>query len=73
MRYSEWPYFFLTMLIFIFFLSMISSCDSGKEVVDEVTGNRSVKQFQKTEKNIQEIADQQAERYKNIPDEGDDK
>jgi len=68
MRYSEWTSFFLAMLILLFGLSMICSCDSGKKTVDEVTGNRAVKQFQKTEKDIQKIADQQAERYKSIPD-----
>ena len=68
MKYSEWPCFFLAMLILLFGLSMISSCDSGKKAVDEVTGNRAVKQFQKMEKDIQKIADQQAERYKSIPD-----
>ena len=71
MRYSEWPRFFLTMLILLSGLSMISSCDSAEKTVDEVTGNRVVKQFKKTEKDIQKIADQQSERYKNISGDGD--
>jgi len=41
---------------------MISGCDNGKEVVDEVTGNRAVKQYHKSIKDTEKIADQQAER-----------
>jgi len=68
MKYSKWPRLFITMLILLFGLTMISSCDSGKKAVDEVTGNRAVKQFKKSEKALENIADQQAERYKGIPD-----
>jgi len=40
-------------------------------MVDEVTGNRAVKQYHKSKKDIEKITEQQAERYKSIPDNGD--
>ena len=52
-------------------LSMIWGCDSGEKAVDEITGNRAVKQYHKSKKDIEKIADRQAQRYKDIPD--DDK
>lgn len=47
---------------------MIGGCDSGKEAIDEATGHRAVKQYHKSKKKIDEIAEQQAERYESIPD-----
>jgi hypothetical protein len=52
-------------------LGMIGGCDSGEKVIDEVTGNRAVKQYHKSKKDIEKIAEQQAERYKGIPDDDD--
>ena len=49
-------------------LGMIGGCDSGEKVVDEVTGHRAVKQYQKSKKDLEKIEEQQAERYKAIPD-----
>jgi len=49
-------------------LGMIWGCDSGEKAVDEITGNRAVKQYHKSKKDIEKIADRQAERYKSIPD-----
>jgi len=40
-------------------------------MVDEVTGNRAVKQYHKSKKDIEKITEQQAERYKSIPDDDD--
>ena len=71
MKHWEWHRFFMALLVMLLGLTMISGCDSGKEVVDEVTGNRAVKQYHKSKKDTEKIADQQAERYRNIPD--DDK
>jgi hypothetical protein len=48
---------------------MIGACDSGKEVVDEVTGNRAVKQYHRTKKEADRIAEQQQQRYDQIEDE----
>ncbi len=61
----------MALLLAFVALSMIWGCDSGEKAIDEITGNRAVKQYHKSKKDIEKIADQQAERYKNIPD--DDK
>jgi hypothetical protein len=61
----------MALLIALAGLSMIGRCDSGEKAVDEVTGNRAVKQYHKSKKDIEKIADQQAERYKSIPDDDD--
>jgi hypothetical protein len=49
-------------------VGMIGACDSGDRVVDEVTGNRAVKQYHKTKKDIDRIADQQSQRYDRLAD-----
>jgi len=61
---------FMALLIALFSLCMLGGCDSGEKVVDEVTGNRAVKQYHQSKKNIEKIADKQAEKYGKIP--GDD-
>ena len=71
MKDWEWQSFFMALLIMLVYLTIISGCDSGKEVVDGVTGNRAVKQYHKSKKDAEKIAGQQAERYRSIPD--DDK
>ena len=55
-------------LLFLIGTFMFSACDSGEKVIDKATGNQDVKQFQKMKKDIGKIADQQAERYNQIPD-----
>lgn len=50
-------------------LSMSWGCDSGEKAIDEITGNRAVKQYHKSKKDIDKIADRQAERYESIPHE----
>ena len=71
MEHFNWRCFFMALLIALAGLGMIGGCDSGEKVIDEVTGNRAVKQYHKSKKDIEKIADQQAERYKSITD--DDK
>ncbi len=71
MEHFNWRCFFMALLIVLAGLGMIAGCDSGEKVVDEVTGNRAVKQYHKSKKDIEKIADQQAERYKSIPDDDD--
>ena len=61
----------MALILALVTLSMIWGCDSGEKAVDEITGNRAVKQYHKSKKDIEKIADRQAERYKRIPD--DDK
>jgi hypothetical protein len=48
---------------------ILSSCDSGEKVIDKATGNQDIKQYKEIKKDIGKIADQQSERYKQIPDE----
>jgi hypothetical protein len=50
-------------------LVMLSGCDSGEKALDEVTGNRAVKQYHKSKKDLEKVTDQQSERLKSIPDE----
>ena len=69
MKPLKWVRFFLLPLVMLVGFSMISACDSAKDVVDEATGNRAVKQYHRTKKKLDKIAEQQAERYGNIPDE----
>ena len=59
---------FMVMLFFLTGILMFSGCDSGEKVIDKATGNQDVKQYQKMKKDIGKIADQQAEKYKNIMD-----
>ncbi|MBW1997252.1 MAG: hypothetical protein JRJ29_04720, partial [Deltaproteobacteria bacterium] len=47
-------------------LIILGGCDSGEKVVDEVTGNRAVKQYHRSKEKIEKIADQQARRYESI-------
>lgn len=58
----------MVLLVTVAGLGMIGGCDSGEKVVDEVTGHRAVKQYQKSKKDLEKIEEQQAERYKAIPD-----
>ena len=71
MEQLNWRCFFMALLIALAGLGMIGGCDSGEKALDEVTGNRAVKQYHESKKDIEKIADQQAERYKNIPDDDD--
>jgi hypothetical protein len=50
-------------------LIILSGCDSGKKARDEVTGNRAVKQYDKSKKDIEKITAQQAEKHKGILEE----
>ena len=71
MKQRNWHRLFVALIIGLATLGMIGGCDSGEKAVDEITGNRAVKQYHKSKKDIEKIADQQADRYKSIPD--DDK
>ena len=71
MEHFNWRCFFMVLLIALAGLGMIGGCDSGEKALDEITGNRAVKQYHKSKKDIEKIAEQQAERYKSIPDDDD--
>jgi len=60
-------------LLVLLFLSLaLFGCDSGEKVVDEVTGNRAVKQYHQSKKDLSKIADQQEERLKDIQEQEQD-
>jgi hypothetical protein len=48
--------------------AMLWGCDSGEKALDEVTGNRAVKQYHKSKKDLEKVTDQQSERLKSIQD-----
>jgi hypothetical protein len=68
MKLLIWRRFFIALLAGSVTFGMTLGCDSGEKVVDEVTGNRAVKQYKRTKKKIEKIEDQQAKRYESIPD-----
>lgn len=55
---------------FVLLACLFPGCDSGEKVVDEVTGNRAVKQYHQSKKKIEKIAEQEARRYQSM--EGDE-
>jgi sortase (surface protein transpeptidase) len=57
----------------IIFMGMFfgSSCDSGQKAIDEATGNRALKQYQKSKEDIKKIEEKQKERDAQIPNEED--
>jgi hypothetical protein len=71
MKHCNWHRVFMAFILALVTLTIIWGCDSGEKAVDEITGNRAVKQYHKSKKDIEKIADRQAERYESIPD--DDK
>jgi len=72
MRYLQMHHAFLAVLIILFSLVFFTSCDSGKETIDAVTGNEAVKQYQKSKENIEGITDKQSERLGSIPEDDED-
>jgi hypothetical protein len=49
-------------------LVILAGCDSGEKARDELTGNRAVKQYHQSTKNIEKIVDRQTEKHKIVPD-----
>lgn len=56
------------MLAMISALVFLAGCDSGEKTRDELTGNRAVKQYHQSTKNVEKIIDRQTEKHKSIPD-----
>ena len=54
-------------------LVVLWGCDSGEKALDEVTGNRAVRQYHKSKKDLEKVTDQQSERLKSIPDDEKEK
>jgi hypothetical protein len=67
MKQSYWRNVLYMLLIAVTGI-MIGGCDSGKEAIDEVTGHRAFKQYQKSKKDIEKITEKQAQRYEGIPE-----
>jgi hypothetical protein len=59
----------LGIFVMISSLVVFAGCDSGEKARDELTGNRAVKQYHKSTKDIGKIVDRQTEKYQSIPDE----
>jgi hypothetical protein len=72
MKYLKLHRSFLALLVILFSLAVFTGCDSGKKTIDDVTGNSTVKQYHKSEKDVKGIADQQSERLGTIPGDKDD-
>ena len=73
MKYWSWLRYFLMALIAAAGIGLIGGCDSGEKVLDEVTGNRAVKQYHQSKKRIERLEQKQAERYKGIPEDDEKK
>jgi len=58
----------LGMQVMISILLILSGCDSGEKARDELTGNRAVKQYHQSTKDIGKIVDRQTEKHKSIPE-----
>jgi hypothetical protein len=56
------------MLVMICGWVVFAGCDSGEKARDELTGNRAVKQYHQSTKDIGKIVDRQAEKHKSMPD-----
>jgi hypothetical protein len=47
---------------------LFPGCDSGEKARDELTGNRAVKQYHQSTKNVEKIVERQTEKHRSIPD-----
>jgi hypothetical protein len=56
------------MLLVISALIILYGCDSGEKARDELTGNRAVKQYHQSTKDIGKIVDRQTEKHQSIPE-----
>jgi hypothetical protein len=68
MKTSKERYLFIGVLL-LAGVAMSAGCDSGKKAVDELTGHRAVKQYQKATKDIKKITDLQREQDQKIREE----
>ena len=66
MKHWNWRVLLRVVLIALVGAGLIPGCESGEKVVDEVTGNRAVKQYRKVEKDLEKLERQQTERYESI-------
>ena len=73
MKYSFFHAILASTLIVLASFCFVVGCDSGEKAVDELTGKRAVKQYQKSKKDIENLAEKQEERYNKFPDDEDKK
>ncbi len=73
MKHLNLRSFFMALLLMMVGIFMLVGCDSGEKVVDKVTGSQDVKQYHEMKKDIGKIAEQQAKRYNEIPDDDNKK
>jgi hypothetical protein len=66
MKDRNWRVLLGVALIALVGAGSIPGCESGEKAVDEVTGNRAVKQYRKIEEDVEKLESQQAERYESI-------
>jgi len=59
----------LSGLVVLAGIILFTGCDTGQKAVDEVTGNRAVKQYHKSVKDLDKIANQQEQRFDGIAEE----
>jgi hypothetical protein len=65
MKISKGRYSFIGVLL-LAGVAVSAGCDSGEKAVDELTGHRAVKQYQKATKDIKKVTDRQTERDQKI-------
>ena len=59
---------YIAVLVMVLVPLLFAGCDSGEKARDELTGNRAVKQYHQSTKNIEKIVDRQTEKHKGIPE-----
>jgi|WetSurMetagenome_2_1015567.scaffolds.fasta_scaffold202491_2 hypothetical protein len=63
---------FFILLLLSLAVAAFPGCDSGKKTVDQITGNDTVKQFEKSKEKIDDIADKQSERLNGLKEDDSD-
>jgi hypothetical protein len=72
MQRSKYNFGLWAVIISLFVSVGMAGCDSGKEAIDDVTGNKAVKQFEKSKKDIYKAVDKKSEKLKDLNDETDE-
>ena len=66
MKNWKWLTVSVSLLMALAGSCMMEGCDSGEKVVNEVTGNRALKQYRKSKSDIDKISRRQAEKFGTI-------
>jgi hypothetical protein len=62
---------FMGFIILGMVIVFLNGCESSDKIINEVTGNRAVKQYEVSKDKLKAIDEQQKEKYQTIP--GDEK